>query len=130
MQVPVLPVGQTKLQQFPENFVVYVGDEPSAKNVSQELAFVGTQSYNRLVQWAAEIGRPYVLVNSHTPELIEYCKQTKGKLVALGNKAEIRLMKAGLSCFKLPHPSGRNLVCNDKDAVGEFIEKCKEYLNA
>lgn len=35
--------------------IVFVGDKASSKNVSQDVAFVGTPSYKRLLAWIADM---------------------------------------------------------------------------
>lgn len=51
------------------------------------------------------------------------------KVVALGNFAAEALKKAGIDCFKLPHPSPLNRQVNDKVFISEQLEKCRAFIN-
>lgn len=127
--------------------IVFVGDQPSNKNVDPNIPFVGTQSYKRLLEWIWKMdvnitdveiynkddidmqykGRPdrYLVCGywprNHYPDEIE--------IVALGNEAAKKLEELGLEYFKLPHPSGRNRLLNDKKYVEMKLKECKEWLN-
>lgn len=51
------------------------------------------------------------------------------KVIALGNFASDCLNHINKTHFKLPHPSPRNRVLNDKYKVTEILERCKEYIH-
>jgi len=101
--------------------LLFFGDKPSTKNIDPKIPFLGTQSAKRLNRWfnmiAAEMALLGVEVefhvrNSHEPELLGNIEQLD-LLIALGNNASKRLVKAGLRHWKLPHPSNRNRMWND-----------------
>lgn len=50
------------------------------------------------------------------------------RVVALGNFASDALKRIKKDHFKLPHPSPRNRVMNDKKKVQEILQECKEYI--
>lgn len=50
------------------------------------------------------------------------------RVVALGETASIALNKLGVAHFKLPHPSPKNRVLNDKNHVEALLRDCAKYL--
>lgn len=50
------------------------------------------------------------------------------KVVALGGFASESLHKARINHFKMPHPSPRNRLLNDKNYEKDMIIKMKHYL--
>lgn len=50
------------------------------------------------------------------------------KVIALGGLASTALNKIGVDHFKLPHPSPRNRLLNDKTFEKKILKDCKEYL--
>lgn len=59
------------------------------------------------------------------------CTLTKGydKIIALGGFVSGSLNKIDVPHFKLPHPSPRNRLLNDKAYERKIINECKDYLN-
>lgn len=118
--------------------VAFIGDEPSDKNLDKDVAFVGTQSYKRLLGWIAEMGisiNHVYLANKRqcqfdgrggmcTPEGY----MSIDAVVALGKEASKLLNRDMVAHFSLPHPSGMNRQINDKEYVAEELRKCREYL--
>lgn len=51
-----------------------------------------------------------------------------GKVVALGATAADALNKLGVAHFKLPHPSPKNRVLNDKLLIESTLRECRNYL--
>lgn len=51
-------------------------------------------------------------------------------VLALGGEASTVLKKIGISHFKLPHPSGRNRLLNDKNFEASCLEECRQYIVA
>lgn len=123
--------------------VWFVGSNPSRKNTNPNLPFWGTRSYEVLKDWMEVLG-----VNKHgllnvsnevtdgdVPEVTDYdLANVKSKLsgetivIALGNTASLVLNRLGIKHFKLPHPSGRNRLLNDKKYVAIQLESCKNYI--
>lgn len=113
--------------------VVFVGDKPSRYNIDPRIAFVGTQSFTNLCKWIANMQiSEFIMVNSWThDDMVEICRlfNNREKLfIALGNEASRRLDKLGIEHFKLPHPSPRNRLLNDKDFIDSELKKCHSYL--
>jgi uracil-DNA glycosylase len=110
--------------------ILFVGDCPSAKNISVEVAFVGTKSHKILLDWIEKLGcNHYEITNSHNEEQLTKIKNSGAdKIIALGNLASARLDKLNLSHFKLPHPSGRNRLLNNKQFINEKLIDAKIYL--
>lgn len=110
--------------------ILFVGDEPSA-NSDPNIAFKGAKCEKRLKSWISQItSDPFMLINrvdSELARLSAYCKDLGFPIVALGNVASKALGKT--PHFKLPHPSGRNRLLNDKKFVESRVLKCKEYVN-
>ena len=117
-------------------YIIFVGDKPSSKNISQSVPFVGTQSYKVLLQWIWELDidiTNVMLVNKESIGLWFMAADDESRLhrhiyVALGNEAAKELDKYKLSHFKLPHPSPKNRKLNDKQYVDSELQKCYKYL--
>lgn len=110
--------------------VIIVGDRPSEKNTDPTIAFVGTQSYERLLRImnAAELVG-ITLVNAFNMDGEPQAIPQGLKYVALGNNASERLTELGINHLKLPHPSGVNRHWNTEGAEEECARKLKEYVS-
>lgn len=109
--------------------VVIVGDRPSDKNTDPNIAFVGTQSYERLMrilQSAEIVG--FTLINAFDVDGNPLPIPDALKYVALGNNASDRLTELGRYHLKLPHPSGRNRYWNTEGAEEECARKLKDHV--
>lgn len=134
--------------------IVFVGDKPSAKNISRDVPFVGTQSYKRLLEWFWKLDvdvNDVVLINKDKAHQVMAANPT-AKFVALGEEAYKTVTNVTVTfttvmypymapnekvktvtdlkfkCFKLPHPSGRNRKLNDKKWLDKELKKCKNWL--
>lgn len=111
---------------------IFVGDEPSKLNTDPEVAFVGSKSMPNLQKWIDFLDpEDPRITNSHTDALVEAVALAYFRgatVVALGNKASERLKKRNIEHFRLPHPSPKNRVLNDKNFIDSELEKCKNYL--
>lgn len=118
--------------------VLFVGDEPSARNNDPKVAFVGTKSGDRLKRWADYLGVTYHAVNSDDKELltatIRMSERFCQPIITLGNKARLRVKRIAdengyaLYCYHLPHPSFRNRLFNDKRYEQICLDKVKKLL--
>lgn len=122
-------------RRIPMNIrVTVVGDRPSSKNTSPDIAFYGTRSMDTLAEWLFWIGLhkyQVIFINSHEDSLLDAIENhvaAGNVIVACGNNASSRLAKRGIEHFKLPHPSGRNRKLNDRNFIDSELEKCKTYL--
>lgn len=124
--------------------IIFVGDQPSSKNIDARIPFVGTVSYKRLLEWCYKMDidvTDVIIVNRngirpYGTSFVEFCGncvsvdyQHEDKVIALGEKAAEALSKVPVSYFTLPHPSGRNRKLNDKRYVNKVLKQCKEWLN-
>jgi uracil-DNA glycosylase len=117
-------------------YTIFVGDKPSPKNVSQVIPFVGTQSYKTLLDWIwkMDVDITFVMLankNQIPVWLMAADDETRIRrhtYVALGNEASKELERLNIQHFKLPHPSGRNRLLNNKKFIDSELEKCKNYI--
>ena len=120
--------------------IFFVGDKPSDKNLNPDVAFVGTKSYKRLLEWMYHLDADVtdtVLCNKHQIndrlEVITAHLHTSiepgDKVVALGKNAAKRLSELKIEHFEMPHPSGANRKLNDKKYVRDVLRRCKIYLD-
>lgn len=98
-----------------------------------------TLTIRKVHDWARRIGLEFFsFVNAgHDPnfflpekEFLLGCLSSRkyDAIVALGNEVSNTLKKMGVEHFKLPHPSPRNRLLNDKDFETERLEACREYI--
>ena len=95
---------------------------------------------DRLNQWASELGiEHYGFVNAVNQsgeckirdadfDLIDACASMHDKVIALGSFASACLARINISHYKLPHPSPRNRLMNDRAFVKKALDECKEYV--
>jgi uracil-DNA glycosylase len=120
--------------------ILFVGDEPSKKNVDPNVPFIGTASYKRLNRWMqmistslATIDVEFSLYNSHTEEEINRIKAelptTKYLVVTLGDKATKRVARAlKIPVWKIGHPSPRNRTWNNPQKEIDEVRKLCDYI--
>jgi uracil-DNA glycosylase len=111
--------------------VLFVGDRPSTKNVDPMIPFIGTKSYDRLLDWASRLGLVnFDMINSHDSALLTIISANAHIkiVIALGNVAARRLDRAGIPHLKMPHPSGRNRKLNDKEYVEQMLWETKQRI--
>ena len=111
---------------------------PSTK---QSLKNKPNQTFRRLEQWMTECGvKHFSFVNtfddpSHaTKSKVDYQRlylltNDYDKIVALGGFVSSILSELGVSHFKLPHPSPRNRLLNDKTFEKTIVSECARYVN-
>lgn len=51
------------------------------------------------------------------------------KVIALGGFPSAVLDRINITHFRLPHPSPRNRVLNDKVELGRILDECKRYVH-
>jgi uracil-DNA glycosylase len=113
--------------------IIFVGDKPSSKNLNKDTPFIGTPSHANLLKWIDSLLiEDYVLLNSHTDKDkldIINLPINNLKWVALGNNSSKVLQLLKINHFKLPHPSPRNRLLNDKNYIDSELIKCKNYIS-
>jgi hypothetical protein len=57
------------------------------------------------------------------------CVKDYDIVISLGNVSHDILKMIGKSSFKLPHPSPRNRVLNNKEYEKNVLEECKNYIS-
>lgn len=113
--------------------VVFVGDCPSPLNTAKSIAFVGSKSFPRLVEWIKAIDADfYICLNSSPGELLTIGQLMADgfKVIALGNAASERLEGLQIPHYALPHPSGRNRKVNVGVTVETWLDLAKTYVEA
>ena len=122
------------------NKILIVGCNPSFKNTNPDVPFQGTRSGKILSTWIDIMGIiEYDIVNaieqvdSDSSKIKKVYKTINWsnyrKIIALGDIAAKGLMKSGCQNFyKLPHPSPRNRILNDKYRVLLELDRCIDYL--
>ena len=118
--------------------VLFISDRPNVqKNVSHDVAFVGTSSYKTLLEWIYKMQLDLNVVEVINAYDIQGNPRSvpsdikKYKVVALGDEAATACQKVpGLTYFKLPHPSGLNRKLNDVKTLNERLAKCKKFIYA
>jgi uracil-DNA glycosylase len=131
--------------------VLFVGDQPSSKNVHPKVPFVGTSSYKRLLRWIGELDldiHRVSIVNSRddvygdwVPDLIiflgkeaekKFKGETKRFLVA-SDGGYFELGKHQWSYDKvrkttIDHPSPRNRKLNSRYYETVMLENLKKWI--
>lgn len=111
--------------------VLFVGDKPSRLNNDPEVAFVGTPSFKKLLEWVNYLDlKEFAMVNSEPKDYLKIRKHYKEGyiLVALGVKAGVVLTTLGYPNFILPHPSPKNRKLNNPAYVETKLTQCKKFL--
>lgn len=121
--------------------VLFVGSNPSKRNLKTEEPFIGTQSHKTLLKWIKALGvTDYTLINasndleaplSINPKL-EKAMAAHDVVIALGSYAtDIVIDLAPEAYFlSLPHPSPKNRLLNDKALIAARLANVKAYLKA
>ena len=113
--------------------VLFVGDKPSRAMLPGARAFQGAKCEKRLMDWVnalTDFTSDVKFVNQcencfYDIAIKAYRENTP--IVALGNNASKALLD--IPHFKLPHPSGKNFQCNDKEFVEQKLKECKKWLD-
>lgn len=94
--------------------------------------FKGAASEKRLLSWLKKLApNGYKLLNQvdHNLKLAVTLADIRGvPVVALGSVASQVLKDLNVNHFKLPHPSGRNRMLNNKALVAKKLKECKNWL--
>ena len=118
--------------------LIVVGMNPSNNTKTHKINKNST--FDRLYKWMDQLGvKHYSFINCSNYQndkisseevdyhVLELCKGYP-KVIALGGFASDCLKKVGVAHFKLPHPSPRNRLLNDKEYEISVIQQCKEYM--
>lgn len=115
------------------NSIIFVGDEHNTKNFQKKIAFVGSKSYKKLLDWVYQLD-----LQTNQVDFVNQCNIDDAtelmhdhiKIVALGNKAARHCDRLGLQFFKMPHPSGCNRILNDKVIEKKLLQECYKWIRA
>ena len=119
------------------NKILVIGMNPSTKPT---LKGKPNATFRKLEEWMNKCGVHYFsFCNTFdTPCEAKYDKVDKwrlielsthcDKVIALGGFVSTTLNKLGIDHFKMPHPSPRNRLLNDKDYEKSMIKQCRKYL--
>src|SRR5574343_1816661 len=104
--------------------ILFVGDNPSRLNKNKNVAFIGSPSGKKLLEWIEILEiKNYKAINRTDAKLVtEVVNNMKedGYIVALGRNAEKALTELGVEYFSLPHPSPKNRKLNDKEEINNL----------
>lgn len=115
--------------------VLFIGDKPSSKNVDEDIPFVGTPSYKRLLKWIGELDLDihHVRLENKVGDILILEKEHFDAIVFLGKASEL-LVQTGKPEIELPrlftvdHPSPRNRNLNDPMYEKKMLKQLKEWL--
>jgi uracil-DNA glycosylase len=117
--------------------VLIVGQNPGN---NPRAAKFRNHTIDRLNQWCDELGiTHYGFVNAVTHQgeckikdvdfaRLKECVNGQVAVIALGVFASKCLEIINRSHFRLPHPSPRNRLMNDKEFIKNALTECKEFL--
>lgn len=135
---------QNYLDLKKKTLILVLGRNPSSKNLDWDTPFLGAPSYTRLKSWLRSLRtddrvfflenctnqiKPSFNKNAIKKYVSKLCLTNIDKVIALGNDAEKVCRAAGVSYFKLPHPSGLNRKLNGREYITEQLIKCDEWLS-
>lgn len=117
--------------------VLVIGMNPSTKPT---LKGKPNATFKKLESWMSQVGvQHFSFCNTFdTPCEAKFDKVDKwrlielsthsDKVIALGGFVSMTLNKLGIDHFKMPHPSPRNRLLNDKDYEKNMIKQCRKFL--
>lgn len=124
--------GATKIIVVGMNPSTYLGTVEHRKN----------HTFDRLYQWMNTLNVPlFSFINVwHTPEdfkisdvdinYLSEAVRSYDKVIALGNIPSQVLARINKMHFKLPHPSPKNRVLNNKVELKRILDECNRYVNS
>jgi len=124
------------VMKAPRRDVIFVGMQPSKAKFRKNCAL------DRFALWMDELNISCVTfqnaitdadlpqkVTSADFKMLYNCIKGYTKVVALGSLVSQILTAMGVQHFKMPHPSPRNRLLNDKDYEANILNRLKEYLD-
>ena len=122
--------------------VLFVGSNPSKANLKPEQPFIGTKSYNKLLQWIDILGiKEYTLVNASDKlgnislgdmnlDRLQDNMIKHDVVVVLGRNAEKAVKALGRKEYiYMPHPSPRNRALNSLFVETWYLDAVRTMLN-
>ena len=115
--------------------VLVVGMNPSTRSPKKSHA-----TFRKLNGWMSECGVAYYSfcntfddISSAEKSKVDFNRLIElscdySKIIALGNFVSDALNTISVSHFKLPHPSPRNRLLNDREFEKFVVGQCKTYL--
>lgn len=120
--------------------VLFIGDQPSSKNVDPTIPFVGTPSYKRLLKWIGELDlsvglvkiinkREHVMINEYEFDVVLFLGKKSETCVGVLSHRDGHPGAATVPKFKtVDHPSPRNRKFNDPDYEKKMLKELKGWL--
>ena len=114
--------------------ILFIGEEPSSKNKSPDVPFVGTPSYKRLLRWIGELDLDINSINTENSGNIEYESfQHCHVVIFLGKSAEKKSKLATrenmqTKIITIDHPSPRNRNFNKPGYEAKMLKDLKRWL--
>lgn len=108
--------------------VIFVGDEHNKKNFQNDVAFIGSKSYLKILSWIYQLDLMTHQVFLYNRDEVYDGMQTNSRIIALGNNAAAECERQKFKYFKLPHPSGRNRKLNDKAYEKTILKECYKWI--
>jgi len=111
--------------------ILIVGDTPAPK-AKTPVPFKGAKCEERLNEWLRKLNvkRENCKIVNRTSDFFGLAATLASKfgipIIALGNNASKAL--GDIPHFKLPHPSGRNRVLNNKPYIARQLALCRMWL--
>lgn len=127
---------------------IFIGSNPSASANSWEPFCISTKSGRTLHEWIKRANVEIIgMINVHSyptpnnkpltntqivsslPNITAYLSMYRQNppIVAVGKTAAKALTLLGIPFYELPHPSGMNRLCNDKEYVEEKLKGLSAY---
>lgn len=116
--------------------VLFVGDEPSSKNVDPTIPFVGTPSYKRLLRWIGELDlcldKVSIINSSMLPDkgydFVFYLGENALNKHSKNFESLVLFGFWSKGVRVIDHPSPRNRKFNDPDYEKKMLQELKTWL--
>lgn len=118
--------------------IVVVGQNPGNNKSAH---YYKNHTMDRLKQWMSDIhvqffsfvnclhDKGQTQMKDVDYDFLYECVKDADKIIALGNFASACLEHINISHYKLPHPSPRNRVLNDKMKLMKTLEECERFVH-
>jgi len=112
--------------------IYFIGDKASKRHIDPTISFVGTNSYEVLLNWIHRMNLSINDIMIHNSNAFIHNIQRKinedDQIIALGREADEILTQHNIPHYHMPYPSGKNLLVNDVKEMDKILRKCREYV--